>query len=208
MSAWRWAVAGLVAAALLFGVGWWIGHRGATSSDAERQAWADSTATLLGAAREAHLVQIAQLLREAEVDSAEARRLAVAAERERRERERWVAEADTLRAELAWAEHATDSLRIYPALVAATETALAHEVARGDSLEAGLRVAEKSIAVQRSVISLQDTRITTLEQQLRDAPKAERWRLRLLGADIRPALFAGVEPGGGVTVGVGVAITP
>lgn len=76
MSAWRWVVAGLVATALFFGVGWWIGHRGATSSDAERAAWADSTAVLLGAAREAHRVQVEQLLEEAARDSAEARRLA------------------------------------------------------------------------------------------------------------------------------------
>lgn len=201
MTAWRWAVVGLVAAALLFGAGWWIGHRSVTTSEAERAAWQAGTDSLLGAQREAHRREVEQLLQGVTVDSTEIRRLAARAAAEKRDREKWQAEADTLTAMLAFAKTAADSIPIYQGMVAAGDSALGHEIGRGDSLDTALDLAEKSKAVLLSVIAIKDTRITVLEGQLASAPKPSRYEFRLLG--LRTRCGAGVMYGTrGADIGV------
>lgn len=107
----------------------------------------------------------------------------------------------------AHAETAADSIPIYERLVAAGDTALQHEVARGDSLASALAVSEKSTTVLRSLVALQATRITTLEQQLANAPEASRFQIKSLGVRIQPGAFLGLSTAGRRTFGVDIVVT-
>lgn len=208
MSGWKWGIAGLVAAATLFGVGFLLGHRSATTGDAERRAWLDSTNVLLGAAKEAHLAQLGPLLAEVEAANIEIAKYRNSTIRERGEHQRWQAEADTLTAMLAFAETAADSLPLYQRIIEKKDSTIRADSSAIATLDTALGLSEQSKSVLLSVISTKDTRITALEEQLRRAPKGNRWELQLLGVRIRAGVGVVVTAGGQVRPAVGLFATP
>lgn len=205
-ASWRWLIAGLVAAALLLGLGWWLGHRSVTSTAAERAAWQATTDSLLGEAQRQHGATVAALLDSVSRGTSEAARLRNVAALEQAQRVRWQAEADTLHAQLVVAGTVRDSLRLYQRGVTVLDSALTHEIARGDSLAAGLDRALLATARLLTVHRIDSTRISALEHQLASAPKPARWELRLFGVRVRPAGAIILDTGGAVRVGVGLAL--
>jgi len=207
-ASWKWLVAGLVAAALLFGVGWIIGHRGATTGDAERQAWQARTDSLLGAARDQHRAVIDSLALVARADSVAAVEAERRADRARRAADSLAAEADTLAALVAVAQSAADSLALYPPLVETLMATVERRTAEAEALTGALGSVRSELAAWRATAERESRRVVELEEQLRSAPKPPRWRVRIWGADVRPGAFAGIALGGGATAGVGVVVTP
>lgn len=207
-ASWRWLVAGLVAAAMLVGLGWWIGHRSVTSSEAERAAWQSRTDSLLGVERDRYRALVASLRDSVVVDTSEAARLRRVAERADSGARRWRAEADTLTALLVVAGTVRDSLRLYQRGVTVRDSIVARETARADTLAAALEVSMQATARLLTVARADSIRINALESQLRSAPKPPRWELRAWGLRVRPGAFVGLGLGGGATAGVGLVVTP
>lgn len=208
VSGWRGVLLGIVLVAIAFAGGVLTGHLLSTSPDPEREAWEARVDSALGVAREAHEARVAALLDSVRADTAAVARLRRSADRERVERVRWQAEADTLTAMLVMATTARDSLRTYRALVDVKDSAIARETSRGDSLAAALDTAMVATARLLAVRTADSTRILSLEADLRDRPKPSRWRLRLLGLDVRPCGYAGVGIDRRTSAGVGLCATP
>jgi hypothetical protein len=210
MTSTRWAIAGLVAALVLFVVGGLLGYRLGTSSDAEHRIWREETRTLRDSLERAHREEMAAVREGVASDSA----ARVAAEREARRQtaasQASQAEADTLRAELAIAELAADSvamLRIYPALVVKLDSAVSRETARGDALEEALAAEKRATARLTGMIGTQVAIIGQLQDQVSRIPKPKRRGIRLLGVDVAPCGYAGVGTRG-TDAGVGLCVTP
>lgn len=209
MSNWKVLVAGLVAAAVLFGVGFVLGHVTSTSGDPERIAWEARVDSLLGEQRDRHRVEVRAIRDSFAGDTATVARLRRAADRERAAGRAWQAVADTLQGQLAQATVAADSLDVYPALLVAKDSALSREIERGDSLELAVDVAVgRAVARLLEAAEKDSVRIAELERELEHRPKPSRWRIPLLGLDVRPCAFAGIGIDRRGTLGAGACLTP
>lgn len=207
-ASWRWLVAGLLAAVVLFGAGWVVGHRGATTSDADRQAWQQVTDSLLGAARDQHRRVIDSLAAIARADSIAAVEAQRRADRARRAADSLAAETDALAALVIVARNAADSLALYPPLVESLLETVEQRSEEANALRVTLASTRSELAAWRATAEREGRRVVELERQLEAAPKSERWRVRIWGADVRPGAFAGIAIGGGATAGVGLVVTP
>lgn len=223
MTAWKWAVVGLVAAALLLGLGFLWGHVSSTTSEADRLAWEARTDSLLGVARQAHRDTVEAQMARADSAEAAAKRLAERArqaEANRAESDaaaaRLAHQSDSLEAVLAGATSTEEMVIGLTGLLASVRGELAHAkaeivTARGEADDAKGAYEKQLLASAelRGRIANDSLRILDLEQDLEDRPKSDRWRLRFLGMDFRPCVFTGV----GIddrrgTVGAGACATP
>lgn len=204
----RWVVAGLVAAAILLGLGWWLGHRSVTSTAADAQAWRDSTAVLLGEAAEAHQAEVDSVLGVADSLERQARRLVEQRNQASARAAGWSVAADSLQAVLAgYSEIPIDSLAIYPVIVALQDSTIRMQEAALATLDSALVTSEQSRTVQDGIIARQASRLTVLEQQLATTPKPPRLELRLFGGRFRPGCAAGVDAGLHPRLVCGVTVT-
>lgn len=207
-TAWRWLVAGLVAGALLFGTGWWLGHRSVTSTAAERDAWQARADSVLGVEREQHQRAVAAILDSVGADTAEVARLRRQAAAGLLLRRRWQAEADTLTAMLVVrAGTARDSIDLYQRVVVAMDSAVSRETARGDSLAAALDRSLLATARLLTIHRIDSTRIAGLEALVVSAPQPPRYELRLMGVRVRPGGAVVLDVTGRVRAGLGLVVT-
>lgn len=205
-TSWRWLVAGLVAATLLVGLGWWLGHRSVTSTEQERAAWQAATDSLLGVERDRYRALVASLRDSVRVDTSEVARLRRVAQRADSGARVWQAEADTLTALLAVAGTIRDSLRLYQQGVTVRDSIVARATVRADTLAAALERSMSATARLYRVVRADSIRIDGLERQLAAAPKPPRWELRAWGLRVRPAAALILDTRGDLRAGVGLSI--
>lgn len=215
-------IIGLVAAVLLLGLGFLLGHLASTTGDAERQRWAEENRALLGPQRQAWQQAVSGMMREAALASVRARALADSAAAREAERPAGDATAGALR-------RATDSLTHLTAIVASAEEAIPvlqalvasvtaerdHAIAQRDEerrtaamWQAGFEAQMAATAALEQRIAADSARLVDLEGQLERAPKGDRWKLSLWGFDVRPgaAIIYGTDRA--VEVGLGLVVTP
>jgi hypothetical protein len=191
MTSWRWAVAGLVAAALLFGVGWWLGHRGATLRDPERRALVAANDTL----KARHAKQVKVLAAQAAASQDSARRMADRARRAEAGRVAADATADSLAgvtgsldAKLADATTLADSV---PILIAQRDAVIGERDHAKQQVEGERAIAanwrssyEKQLEASAKLqarIDVDSTRIIELDATVEDLSKPGRLAFDLLG---------------------------
>lgn len=195
VSGWKWSIAGLVAAALLFGVGWWIGHHGATLSDPERRALVAQNDTLK--ARHAKEVRAIAAQAAAALDSA--RHLAQQAQQAEAGRVAADATADSLGevtkslgAELASATTLVDS---FPILIAQRDAVIGERDHAQQQVEDERAIAtgwrhsyEQEMATAAKLqdrIAVDSTRIVDLERTVQELSKPAWLAFDLLGLRIQ-----------------------
>lgn len=222
MSRGKWVTAGLIAAAVLFAAGWLVGHLTSTTGEAERQRWQEENRQLLGPKRGEWQRAVSGMMREAALASARANALADSAATREAARVASDAEAARLRVttDSLWrlaeeAESADAAIPILRGLVASVTAERDHAIAQRDAERETNRILRGAVASQAEAtghllarITADSVRIADLEGQLERAPKGDRWKLSLWGADIRPGLGAIYGADRDVSIGVGLFVTP
>jgi hypothetical protein len=174
----------------------------------EHRLWRETTKQLADSLAREHRQQLAAVRDSVAADSAARVAAEEIASRERRRAREALAEADTLRAELAFAEHQRDSLRIYPALVETLDSAVSRETARGEALQVALDAEKRSTARLTRMVGTQVAIIGQLQEQIARIPKPQRrGGIRILGMDLKPCAFAGMSTDARTATGVGICLT-